>query len=285
MRYILVSLMILLANNISYASERLGNLVFPSEKNILLSQFTPITDADFNLFKALFAKEIRTDPYCGTTSERLSTKDVIKYDVSGDGVDDFVFSSYCGSEEIRNFIWIRKGPSLSYAGFIKGTPTKFFRNKESEPYSMVVEKGWCCDAYVGSIILYKLKEDNGALTYMPEKKVMEFGSLTVPDKIMAPVRFLVRNDKYRLRSSPEINDEYDTDRSSHYGEPAYGNIIAVFPRGSRGEAVAEHKDTAGRVWWFVLMDKDAKAITNHFYDDAGGYKTGWMSSRYLETTK
>jgi hypothetical protein len=33
------------------------------------------------------------------------------------------------------------------------------------------------------------------------------------------------------------------------------------------------------------MDKDAKVITNHFYADEGGYKTGWMSSRYLEITK
>lgn len=282
MRYILMSLIILLASNTSYATEKLINLVFPSENKVLLSQFTRITDADFDLFKDLFAKEIRTDQYCGTTADRLSSEQIVKYDLSGDGVDDYIFSSYCGSEEIRNFIWIRSGTSLLYAGFIEGTPKKFYRGEASSPSSIVIERGWCCAGYVGSINLYNLIEVNGTFAYKPGKKVMEFSSVTVPDKNIPSIRFLVAKERYRLRSSPEINDTYDPYMSGLYGEPAYGNILAEISKGSQGEAIAKYKDKTGRVWWFVLLDKDAKTESNHFYDDENGYKTGWMSSRYLE---
>jgi len=184
--------------------------------------------------------------------------------------------------EIRNLIWLRKGDTAEYGGFIGGNPLKIFRNRKSGPFSIVVNEGWCCARNLGSIRLYKLAENHGRLEYKLEKRIMQFKGMTVPSTRMASVFFKVKHDKYSLRSSPEIIDQPS---EVFRGEMFIGNIIAEFPKGSRGEAIAEHRDKTGRVWWFVLMDKNATTTINHFYDDKDSYKMGWMSSRYLDITK
>lgn len=292
MRY-LVILAILLFNTTTFAlderlsnDEKLADLLFPSESKVKLEQLRGFTAAEFSPLQKRILHQLESDKMCFVIANHDNPHAMFKkFDFSGDSIDDVILSSYCGAMEIRNFIWIRKSDSSEFAGFIEGTPLKFYRNKESGPFSIVVSAGWCCAGYVGSISLYQLKEDQGRLLYQLDKKAMVFGGVTMPEKKIKPVRFKVAYDKYRLRRSPEIIDELDEYMSGLTNETVYGNIIAEFAKGSSGEALAEYKDKTGRVWWFVLMDKDAKTTINHFYDDEGGYKTGWMSSRYVEVIK
>lgn len=166
---------------------------------------------------------------------------------------------------------------------MEGTLLKLFRSDKSRSISIVVSKGWCCAGYVGSVMLYNLvKNEQGNLVYLPSKKVMQFGGVTLPKMRMAPARFLVEKDKYKLRRAPEIYDKRDAYMSELTGGTVYGNVLAEFSKGSQGEALAEQRDKTGTVWWFVVMDKEAKMTTNHFYDDENGYKTGWMSTKFLK---
>lgn len=106
--------------------------------------------------------------------------------------------------------------------------------------------------------------------------------MALPDKRMPTKRFVVRNDKYKLREQPVIDDKHDEQESDFEGMPIYGNALAEFGKGSKGEAIAEKPDETGRVWWFVIMDGDAKVEYDRFYGDQKASKAGWMSSRFLE---
>lgn len=204
-----------------------------------------------------------------------------RYDFSGDGVDDLIISDYFGAGEIQTFLWTRSGSSYDFAGAFEGKP-QFFRNAASSPSSLLTRSGWCCPSRVGKIYLYELQDVNGKKRYALARKIMEMAHIHIPSKKQPSIRFITVDSQYRLRSSPEVRDEYDPDKSGLHNKPTYGNIIAEFEKGSKGEAVASHTDKTGRAWWFVIMDKDASATYSLFYDDEDGCKTGWMLSRHLQ---
>ena len=204
-----------------------------------------------------------------------------KYDFSGDGIDDLIMSDYFGSGEIQTFLWIKSGSKYDFAGAFDGKP-QFFRSDATSSSSLLTRSGWCCPSRVGKIYLYELQKVNGKRRYALIKKIMEMSHIRVPVKKYAPIRFTTIDDQDRLRSSPEVRDDYDPDMSGLHNKPTYGNIIAEIEKGSKGEAVASHTDKTGRVWWFVVMDKDAPATYSLFYDDEDGCKTGWMISRHLK---
>ncbi len=289
MRYSII-IAILLYSTTSFAEDpqlsadkKLADLLFPSESSVQLEQFPVLTEAEFNPIKDKVFKQLDSDACHIISTSDTPHEFFRKYDLSGAGVDDVILSSYCAAMEYRNFIWFRKGNSLKYAGFMLGTPLKYYRPSKSEPYSIVVSEGWCCAGFVGKISLYKLKENRGLYKYKLEKRVMEWGGITIPDKRIAPVKFKIKSEKYALRDSPEIRNEPIDDIPG--GKKQIGNIIAEFPRGSQGEAIAADKDKTGQIWWFVLMDKDSKTITTLFYADNGAYKAGWMRQQDLEIAK
>ncbi len=67
--------------------------------------------------------------------------------------------------------------------------------------------------------------------------------------------------------------------------PVYGNTLARFATGSKGVAIAETTDEKGEIWWFVIMDDDAKTTYTRFYKDQKESKLGWMNSNFLEVIK
>ena len=74
------------------------------------------------------------------------------------------------------------------------------------------------------------------------------------------IDFKVKNEKYYLRSNPEI---YNND----FGCGLTGNIHYTYTTGDKGIAYASKKDETDRIWYFVIMDNNI---------------AGWMSSRYLD---
>jgi hypothetical protein len=74
------------------------------------------------------------------------------------------------------------------------------------------------------------------------------------------IDFKVKNEKYYLRSEPEI---YNND----FGCGLTGNIHYTYTTGDKGIAYASEKDETGRIWYFVIMQNKI---------------AGWMSSRYLD---
>jgi len=268
---------------------KLANFVFPSDNQITQSQFTQLTAPELN--KIQNSLELPVE-YC-LDHVKMRIKDNMieewlgsfkKYDFSGDGIDDLLFISYCGGEEYRNYFWVNKDNKYYYSGLMEGTIVKLYRTPDSKSFSAVTRSGYCCLGYIGSIDLFTPEIKDGILKYKLQKRIKEFGnaSISVPDKRMSSKRFIVKNDKYKLREHPVIDDKYDEYGSDFEGKPVYGNTLAEFTKGSKGIAIAEKPDNTGRVWWFVLMDEDANAIYSRFHDDANASKAGWMSSIFLE---
>lgn len=268
----------------------MANLVFPSESQVTHAQLTPLTAGELKEIQGSI--ELPTE-YCldhikmrvadNTIEEWLYS--FYKYDYSGDGIDDLIFINYCGGEEYRNYFWVNKDKKYHYSGIAKGTLVKFYRTQDSKALSVVTRGGFCCLGYVGFVNLYAPTLDNQIVKYKLEKSVREFSQIALPEKRMPSKRFVVKNDKYKLREQPVINDKYDDYESQFEQKPVYGNTLAEFSKGSKGEAIAEKPDDTGRVWWFVIMDSDAKAEYNRFYGDQTASKAGWMSSRFLEVIK
>jgi len=138
---------------------------------------------------------------------------------------------------------------------------------------------------IGYIELYEAVTDGKTVKYKLSKRMREFGRLAVPDRRMPEKQFVVIDDKYKLRQQPFINDKYDAEDSDFEHMPVYGNTLAMYPKGSKGVAIAEKADETGSLWWFVIMDEDAKPTYSRFYKDQTESKMGWMSSRHLEVIK
>lgn len=272
-------------------TNKMINIVFPSDNQITVSQLIPVTEKD--LMEIQTSIELPSDeclePF---RAQKFSAQDLVdlvghvwKVDFSGDGVDDLIFSTYCRSEEIKNYFWVRKNDRYYYSGLMIGTLVKLFHTTDSRALSAATRGGWCCFGQIGFNNLYTPTIDNQGLKYKLVKSVSEYGNITLPDKTMPTKRFVVMNDKYKLRQHPVIDDKYNELDSDFERMPVYGNTLAKFLKGSKGEAIAEKEDEIGRVWWFVIMDADAKVEYNRFHDDANEYKAGWMSSRFLKVIK
>jgi hypothetical protein len=266
---------------------KMANIVFPSDSQINESQLVPLTAAELKEIQSSI--ELPSE-YCldhikmrfeGNFDDGwlLAFK---KYDFSGDGSEDLVFISYCGGMEYRNYFWVKKDNKYYYSGLMIGKIVKFYRTQDSKALSAVARSGWDGSGYSGSIDLFAPEIKEGKFKYELQKRVKEFEGITIPDKRMPVRRFIVKNDKYKLRTSPIIIDKYNEDESNFERKPVYGNTLAEFSKGSKGVAIAEKLDETGRVWWFVIMDEDAKTGYNRFYDDQNASKAGWMSSRFLE---
>ena len=104
----------------------------------------------------------------------------------------------------------------------------------------------------------------------------------IPEVFDIKIPFKVINDKYRLRTKPEIDNGDD--------ENDFGNIIGEFAPNDSGVALAKSKDETGRIWWFVMMNNNISKDNSYFHvdNDNSGYHRkkkvyGWISSRYLKT--
>lgn len=207
------------------------------------------------------------------------------FDFSGDGVDDLIFSSYCAQPEKRNYLWVKDGTQYLYAGFIGGNILRMVRDNLSKGYLVLVSSGPGADGRTGAVSLYELQREKGAVTLRIRRKVLVFDGLVAPSLGMSTVKFKVGKDRQLLRTGPERQDDYDAAGSAAEKRKVYGNIIAEFSRGARGMAFSELKDIRGVVWWFAVMQKDARPVSSRFPEDPEGLIAGWMETQGLEAVK
>ena len=106
-----------------------------------------------------------------------------------------------------------------------------------------------------------------------ENEIVFYGETTIPLIFNKKQPFEILNDKYRLRISPEINNE---------------NVICELAKGDYGIALASSTDITGRIWWFVKMDNNISKTTEYWHIDTDTKNIrerkvlGWISSNYLK---
>ena len=240
--YVIAFLLFFIIPSVTFSqtSSNIANIVFPSESQISESQLKSLTASELKEIQSqidlsdnsgcLYLVKVKIDD--NVIEELLAG--FKKYDISGDGVDDLIFSSPCAHEEMQNHFWVKKDKRYYHSGLIVGTLEKLYKANGMQALSIVSRSDWCCIPYVGTINLFIPEPSDSKLKYKLKKRVKEFVSITVPEKRIIEKKF------------PVINDKYDADASEFEQMAVYGNTLANFSKGSKGTAVVMTRSKAGR---------------------------------------
>lgn len=201
-------------------------------------------------------------------------------DLNNDGKIDLIYNGFAGNESDRILIYIKKNQKYTLVTDYFGELIDLvFENKALK--KILIDDYPCCAGVINQYETYEFNASSNEFTII--EKVACYFRTKLPQQRTIGFQFTTVNDNYRMRFEPKINNKNDTELKRF---EAIGNIIAEFPKGSTGLAVAEQTDKTGRIWWFVIMDAVNKPSSSIFYGGNNNelpFKTsGWMSSRYLK---
>lgn len=104
--------------------------------------------------------------------------------------------------------------------------------------------------------------------------------LPLPGERLTKGRAFTLKHPGRLRSAPEIADQYDGDMSEFLRRAVFGNVLRDYLAGASGVVVAEKSVAAPgagtpKTWRFVVMDESADVKVTHDPFN-GGVRSGWL---------
>ncbi len=207
---------------------------------------------------------------------------VVDYNI--DGHNDFIFIGYSGGDCDHTLFLegTKKGYRIAYDYY--GEIISMWNYKEGEALCFRLLERPGCDGTTSQIETYEPQYEGDSLVYKLISKDAYIEWSFFPDKFDQYINFEVKNHFYRLRSGPKVDNTPNEDYYNLFC--ADGNIIAEYPKGSTGTALATFTDEDGTEWWFVLMDNNKKPQNCIFHpgrnNEAPAKYYGWMSSTYLE---
>jgi hypothetical protein len=153
---------------------------------------------------------------------------------------------------------------------------------QDEKINKLYVKNWgCCADPNLTNSVYQVSYLNSVPTFNLIWQSVELRSfVTKPKQTILPIRFEIINEEYRLRANPWIDDI-----TENRFQGITGNTIGILKSGMKGTAYAVAEDESGRVWWYVLIDKEYEldnAYINYEYHEFKPYLLGWISSRYVK---
>lgn len=200
--------------------------------------------------------------------------------LNSDTLIDFIYSGPSGGEPTLVTFFINENGKLiekykTYGGLeIK---------RKNLPSSTLIFSNYnvgCCDEPLNEYREITVISGSNGIQFIESEKVYYYEDMEFPDKITLNNWFKVKNEKYTLRATPEINNE---NHFSYYFEN--GNVICELTNGDIGYAIASKTDETGRVWWFCIVENNI-AKGDAFYHIRKEYSNekwfGWISSKYVE---
>lgn len=217
-------------------------------------------------------------------------------DLTGDGTAEVIYAGWNADFDSTGTLRMGEGlllqiyqhdsrnPVLVYGTI--GRIARLWRPEPTSPLWLRVQHDGCCgdDRLFTEDLSPHL--NGGRLAYQTAQVFLTPFVVVRPTKLLrTTMAFVVENDGYRLRSSPEIND---APGESQWG-PARGNVLAEYGRDAEGIALGESVDQSGRVWWFVVMNPSTPPRNALHRDDTekgrpAAARAGWMSSRFVRVT-
>ncbi|MBX2969125.1 MAG: hypothetical protein KF803_07120 [Cyclobacteriaceae bacterium] len=204
-------------------------------------------------------------------------------DFNGDSKNEIVYNGSYPGEGTLLLIFMQTDDSWARIFSTMGEIIRLNYNS-GIIYSLDVSEPGCCADPTTVFKTYRVSTDNRKIFI---DKIFESKILTgtdIPHKFFRiPTEFEILNEKYFLRSGPEIMDEPFDDYLEQYG-----NQIGKLSAGTQGRALGESTDSTGRVWWFVEIYPRYKIADCVFYSDEyykDFHKThivGWISSRFVK---
>ncbi|MBI1185474.1 hypothetical protein GC194_14480 [bacterium] len=207
---------------------------------------------------------------------------LLAFDINKDNEIDYVFHGWRGGEGYETYLFLKSE---------NGFETEHFNGHviDYKEYSVTIYESACCDAYWSHIKVYTVADKK--FVFKLENKYLMESSMTRDSLVLqglesffgksngADVELIeTTNEIYHLRSAPIIDNEVQ--QGILYTN--IGNIVASYPKGSRGCVLASTSDTTGRIWYLVVMEHNLPLSYSLFPDRFSSDKfIGWMSSRYL----
>jgi len=201
-------------------------------------------------------------------------------DLNNDGLTDIVYQGpYAGEGSVAHIFM------HTQSGFQKALTVQQGIMKvewRDERVDKLYVKNWgCCADPTLTHSVYQVTYFENTPTFKMVWKSVELTSfITKPKSTFDPIRFEITNEQYKLRANPWIDNE----TANEYLEIS-GNTIGILKRGFKGTAYASVEDKTGRVWWYVLIDREHElldAYVNYEYHEFKPHLIGWISSRYVK---
>lgn len=161
---------------------------------------------------------------------------------------------------------------------------------------LVLYAGPCCDDFEDAWTFVRLERSSTGMKAQVYDQILTtiVTSQVRPQRwFESPVPFHVAHEGYKFRYAPALDDSTEG-LLTRLGRR--GNALAEFHNGAPGMAVAESRDTDGRIWWLVLIDgryTDSRVSQTgqRVLEDRWDFGfprprwLGWMSSRYLKADR
>ncbi|GET23199.1 hypothetical protein [Prolixibacter denitrificans] len=208
-------------------------------------------------------------------------------DVDQDGLKDILFSGEGGIDGGITEVYRSNGVSFECILSVIGKLCDVSTYQPGEKMVLRINNYACCGGFTNVFENYVLTLQGGKIKYSLQSKEEYVPEMVFPTVFFdRPIAFKIRNEEYKLRFSPVIDDTTEIVRPFD----AYGNTIDVYSKNTIGYAIAERKDVTGRIWWFVKIDNNTSGV-HRDWNAVGDnnkeptYSLGWMSSRYLDLIK
>ncbi|MGN6509757.1 MAG: hypothetical protein ACTHLD_09890 [Chitinophaga sp.] len=190
-------------------------------------------------------------------------------DVDANGEPDIIYYGFAGEEKNHTLVFLGKEngffKKLDVPGEIIGMERRF----PFSPVTFQLMNHPCCEDVDFGYEEYSYTFKGNELFYQLSYRLKFVRGTVFPtSKTGVSGYFTVINQEYNLRSSPEVS--------------AGSNVVAVYPKGTRGIALCKRvNDGEKRDWWFVIIPGNCKPLKTEL--GSGNYfSCGWMSDRYLD---
>ena len=212
--------------------------------------------------------------------ECLDSFHVVDFDL--DGQNDILYYGILGGES--TYLVLMRKTNIGFEEILNVAGSINFVSDKANltPLRLGITQYGCCMDMVNHFEVYNPVWNNGEFGYNLSLKYGFPYEIQFPKQTFDPVGFQTTNSEYKLRLSPIIDDGV----SILDDKKLPGNLIAIYPKGSEGIAIAESKDDTGRTWWFVLMKNNLEPLISIMHEGSNNsskyYTMGWMSNRFVK---
>jgi hypothetical protein len=118
--------------------------------------------------------------------------------------------------------------------------------------SILAENLGCCAEVRVFLERWDPRSVGDTVRYVLAARVMKVAVVPPSEWLAEPRRFRVEEGPAPIRTTPDVPAE-PTEPSDPYYPQGPGHLLGEYGPGARGLVLAERRDDAGAVWWFVLM--------------------------------
>lgn len=192
-------------------------------------------------------------------------------DITADGIEDILYvgSALC-REGDATVIWYgsesRQGRWMVARDAPRILTSRVLRIHTGSRPGLAGMKPGCCDHPTTQYYSYFLGKNN---------RVDVDKQMAYPETVLPERSSVILRRELVLRSSPQVLDEYNKDKSQRVAHAVFGNILRKYLSGATAESLARTEDEDGTPWTFVRIDRSNWHLSHH---TAVKTDVGWTDS-------